>query len=80
MTDAQPIPTRDDFRTLVMDAIAGVGVPTAAVGIAAEKAGLAVFYSPRQSWVWVREKLAALSTEALQELYVSLKVAQDGGE
>lgn len=78
---AQPIPTRDDFRTLIIDAIRGVGFPTVAVGVMAERQGLAVYSPSRQGepgWVWDREKLSALDTPVLQELYISLKEARDG--
>ena len=79
---SQAIPTRDDFSVLVIDAIVGVGFPTIATGVLAERAGLATFKSVTaisgSSWSWSRDKLNALDLPTLQELYVSLKEAQNG--
>lgn len=78
---SQAIPTRDDFRTLVIDAIVGVGFPTIAAGVLAERTGLATFRSSSQGdphWYWSRDKLKALDLPTLQELYLSLKEARDG--
>jgi hypothetical protein len=77
---SQAIPTRDDFSVLVIDAIVGVGFPTIAAGVMAERAGLAT-YSRNQGephWYWSRDKLKALPLPTLQELYLSLKEARDG--
>ncbi len=79
---SQAIPTRDDFSVLVIDAIVGVGFPTIATGVLAERAGLATFKPATaisgSSWSWSRDKLNALDLPTLQELYVSLKEAQNG--
>lgn len=78
---SQAIPTRDDFSVLVIDAIVGVGFPTIATGVLAERAGLATYSSSNRGephWYWSRDKLKALPLPTLQELYVSLKEAQNG--
>lgn len=79
---SQAIPTRDDFRTLVVDAAVGVGFPTIAVGVLAERSGLATFKPATalsgSAWTWSRDKLNALPMDTLQELYISLKEAQNG--
>jgi hypothetical protein len=67
-------------KALVADAIKGVGFPTIAIGLAAEKEHMAYFAGSGQSgsWVWNMEKLATLPEEKLQALYYNLKVAQHG--
>lgn len=61
---------------LFVDAIVGVGFPNAAIGVNAEKGGLASLIGPKGDkwWVWNRTVLEDLSQETLQNLYVSLKM------
>ena len=65
---------------LIIDAITGVGLPTLAIAIEAEKKHLATFVGNQHNtaWKWRREKLEALSEAQLQALYYNLKVAQRG--
>lgn len=65
---------------LLIDAIKGVGFPTIAIGVVAEREHMAYFSgsSAGEHWVWRLEKLRALPEEKLQALYHNLKVAQHG--
>ena len=65
---------------LLVDAIGGVGLPTIAIAIAAEKEHMAVFIGNQhdENWSWRKDKLAQLSEAKLQALYYNLKVAQHG--
>jgi len=65
---------------LLVDAIVGVGFPTIAIGVVAEKEHMAYFAGNQhgENWRWRREKLETLSEDKLQALYHNLKVAQHG--
>ena len=64
----------DPFHELLVDAIVGVGVPLL-LAHEFEKTGMVVFTGNQHNpmWDWKRRALEACSTEALQELYGSLK-------
>lgn len=66
---------------LLLDAIKGVGIPTIAIGVVAEREGMAYFTSGKtsfDSWHWHMDRLRKLPEEKLQALYHNLKVAQHG--
>ena len=65
---------------LLVDAVVGVGFPTLAIAIVAEREGMATFNGNQhnESWRWNRDKLCRVSEEKLQALYHNLKVAQHG--
>lgn len=62
-------------QMLFVDAICGVGMPTAEVGMAAEVNELADCVGNQHSdmWAWRRTALEALPTSELQDLYTHLK-------
>ena len=62
------------------DAITGVGFPTIAIALTAEKQYMAFFCGNQhnENWRWNSDKLRALSEPQLQALYYNLKVAQHG--
>jgi hypothetical protein len=65
---------------LLVDAIRGVGFPTIAIGVMAEREKMAYFVGNQHNehWRWIDEKLRTLPEEKLQSLYHNLKVAQHG--
>lgn len=67
------------MKTLVIDAICGVGFPGFAIGVEAERNKLAYFSGTtgNQGWRWRRDKLEAKSLEKLQALYENLRIARD---
>ena len=62
-------------RMLFVDAIVGVGIHRAVIGLAAEQNGFADCTGDQHSenWTWRRPALEALPTVELQDLYVHLK-------
>lgn len=69
------------MKTLVIDAIIGVGLPTMAIALMAERQKMADFCGNQhnEAWRWRRPMLEAWTLEALQSLYINLKVAQHAG-
>lgn len=67
------------FKTLLVDAIVGVGFPTLLLASVCEDAGLAVFVGNQHNpaWEWKRNALARNPTEKLQGLYEALCDARD---
>lgn len=67
------------FKTLLIDAIVGVGFPTIMLASVCEDAGLATFVGNQHNhaWEWKRGALARNTTEKLQELYEALCGARD---
>lgn len=62
-------------RALFVDAIVGVGFPTYAVALHAERGGLATDKGSVSGpqYEWNRRILETLTTETLQEMYCALK-------
>lgn len=67
------------MRTLLMDAIRGVGFPTYGIADDFEKAGLARFVGNQHNadWVWVPDKLEAMTEDRLQQVYETLRNARE---
>lgn len=67
------------MKTLVLDAIIGVGLPSVTLALECERVGLARLagdpFDPH--WEWIRDRLEACSLEQLQELYTGLREARD---
>jgi len=61
-------------KTLVIDAICGVGFPTLSIAIIAEKRRMADFIDRHR---WRRERLEAMSLPELERLYTHLREARD---
>lgn len=63
-------------RMLFVDAIFGVGFPSAAAAIVATEQKLARYSGNEHidAWTWDRAALEALPTGMLQDLYTSLKM------
>lgn len=63
------------MKTLLIDAIVGVGFPAVTLALECEKVGMARFtgnqYNP--SWEWNRLALYKCSEEQLQELYQGVR-------
>lgn len=75
-------PVEITMKDLLLDAIKGVGFPTIAIGVVAEREHMAHFIPSSVGgggWQWVMDKLRTLPEEKLQALYHNLKVAQHGG-
>ena len=62
-------------QMLFVDAVVGIGFPSPAIGLNAEKGGLASLAGlpGDKLFVWCRPVLADLPLDTLQQLYVSLK-------
>jgi hypothetical protein len=67
------------MKTLIIDAICGVGFPGFSIGVEAERNQLAYFSgsSGNQGWRWRRDRLEMKSLEKLQALYENLRIARD---
>ena len=67
------------MKTLIIDAICGVGFPGFAIGVEAERSRLAYFSgnAHNHGWQWRRDKLEGQSLEKLQALYENLRIARD---
>lgn len=67
------------MKTLVIDAICGVGLPTLTLAIECERKGLAYFAGNQHNehWRWIRDKLEDQPLEILQALYESLREARE---
>jgi hypothetical protein len=65
------------MKTLVIDAICGVGFPTLTLSLECERKGVAYFAGDTRAWRWHREALEAQSLEFLQALYESLREARE---
>lgn len=67
------------FKTLLIDAICGVGFPSRLLAAECENAGLAVDVGPALTTqhVWRRERLQRCSIDQLQELYEGLCEARE---
>lgn len=64
----------DCFKQLVIDAIVGVGFPSVVLAQECERVGLARFSGDQWNpqWEWLRDRLAAVAVDKLQELYDGL--------
>ena len=67
------------MKTLIIDAICGVGFPSMIVASECEKLGLATFTGDQHNpeWQWSREALAGCRIETLEELYGSLRTKRE---
>ena len=67
------------MKTLVVDAIVGVGFPSDQLAVQCEMAGLALYTGTKKkaSWMWVRKALERCELEQLQELYQGLREERD---
>ena len=67
------------FKTLLVDAICGVGFPSLPLAAECEKAGLAADAGNQwnPSYLWRRERLQRCSINQLQELYEGLCEARE---
>lgn len=65
-------------RMLFVDAIFGVGFPSAAAAVVATEQKLAKYTGNEHldAWMWDREALEALPTSMLQDLYMGLKTCE----
>lgn len=64
------------FTQLLIDAVCGVGFPSLLLAQECERVGLAD-YTAGAGWAWDRRALAAVSIDALQELYTGLCEARE---
>ena len=64
----------DGFKTLLTDAIVGIGFPSLLLATEVERAGMARFTGNAlfPAWEWCRERLMCCRVEQLQELYQGL--------
>ena len=65
------------MKTLLIDAIVGIGFPVEQLGLQCQEAGLADFNPVTASWKWQRERLVGLQQTMLEELYEGLRHARD---
>ena len=68
------------FKRMVVDAICGVGFPSALLAQECVKTGLAALVghaADATNYIWRCDRLLKCSTESLQELYVGLCDARD---
>ena len=67
------------MKTLVIDAIVGVGFPSVVLAGECERVGLAKFNGDQWNpgWVWLRDRLEAVELESLQELYQGMREARE---
>lgn len=79
-TPDEPVELRISLSEMLIDAIVGVGLPTLAIALEAERTFMASFTGSQhnQHWRWEESKLRVLTEEQLQALYYNLKVAQHG--
>lgn len=70
------------MKTLVIDAICGVGFPTLSIALTAERAHLAHYVGGQNNarHEWRREKLQELDQETLQMMYEGLRTERDGSD
>lgn len=69
------------MKTLVIDAIVGIGFPSVLLADECRKAGLAEFAGHQWSnhYEWRRDQLEKIELEKLQELYTALREAREEG-
>lgn len=67
------------MKTLVIDAIVGIGFPSMLLAEECRKAGLAAFTGNQwnECYEWRRDQLEKVSEEKLQELYTALREARE---
>lgn len=63
------------MKLLLTDAICGIGFPSVATAMEAEKSHMAYFTGNQHNpeWKWIRGKLECLTEEQLQALYEGLR-------
>lgn len=69
------------MKTLVIDAIVGIGFPSILLADECRKAGLAEFTGNQwnEKYEWRRDQLEKVELEKLQELYTALREAREEG-
>lgn len=69
------------MKTLVIDAIVGIGFPSVLLADECRKAGLAEFTGNQwnEKYEWRRDQLEKIELEKLQELYTALREAREEG-
>lgn len=69
------------MKTLVIDAIVGIGFPSVLLADECRKAGLASFTGNQwnDNYEWRRDQLEKIELEKLQELYTALREAREEG-
>ena len=67
------------FKTLLTDAVCGVGFPSRIIATECEKTGMAAFIGNQHNpnYLWRRERLMKCSVDQLQELYQGLCEARE---
>jgi hypothetical protein len=60
------------MKTLIIDALCGVGFPSEQIALQCELAGLAV-RSADGRWSWIRDRLEAAPQQMLEELYSAMR-------
>ena len=65
------------MKTLIIDAICGVGFPTLSLAVEAENNGLSYYDMASRSHRWDTDKLVAQPLETLQKLYEALREARE---
>lgn len=65
------------MKTLIIDAICGVGFPTLSLALEAESQGLSQYDMSTRSHQWATDKLVAQPLETLQKLYEALREARE---
>lgn len=70
------------MKTLVIDAIIGVGFPSVVLASECERIGMAEYTGTATgpSWAWRRERLEKCEEHQLQELYTALREAREENE
>lgn len=67
------------MKTLIIDALVGIGFPSMLLAGECEKVGLAYFTGNQSQpeWAWRLDVLEKIELEKLQELYTGLREARD---
>jgi len=67
------------MRTLLIDAINGVGIPTMEMAVAYTKQGTARFTGNQHNpdWAWAQDYLRSADEPTLQALYETLRTTRD---
>ena len=65
--------------SVLVDAIVGIGISRAEVGLRAQHTGMATFTGDQHNerWEWNREALTQLSLDTLQALYEALRASEE---
>lgn len=65
------------MKTLVIDALIGVGFHSVVIAQECERVGLADFDKFHTRWSWRREQLEQLDLDKLQELYTAMRESRE---